>query len=107
MACGFEKIEKLQTEAVFGQMKEIFIGEGKNKKKLADNAENLWNQISTYARIHSKPENQSGRAWHLFKQITGQETKWQFTTAPTVEINANLYKKIQQMNIAFNKGTKR
>ena len=65
MACGYEKVSKQISEALPGHMKEIFIGEGKNKKKLADNAEHLWNQCCTYARIFSKPENQSGRAWHL------------------------------------------
>jgi hypothetical protein len=86
-------------------MKEIFIGEGANKKKLADNAEHLWNQICTYARYHSKPETQSGRAWHLFKQMTGQDTKWAFSKAPNVEITTNVVNKIRQMNVAFKKRT--
>ena len=101
MSCGFEKVGKILSEAVPGHMQEIFIGTGSNKKKLADNAEHLWNQVCTYARYHSKPENQSGRAWHLFKQITGQETQWQFSKAPSVEITKNVFNKIQQMNIAF------
>ena len=103
MACGYEHLSKQIEVALPGQMQEIFIGQGSKKKKLADSAEHLWNQISTYARHHSKPENQSGRAWYLFKQITGQETKWQFSTAPTVEINPNVFNKIQQMNIAYKK----
>jgi len=85
-------------------MKEIFIGEGKNKKKLADNAEHLWHQVVNYARIHSKPENQQGRAYHLFKKITGQDPTWKFTTAPTVEIGKNVFNKIQQFNMAWKKG---
>ena len=107
MACGYEKVVNTTTEALPGHMKEIFIGEGKNKKKLADNAEHLWNQVCTYARIHSKPERQSSRAWHLFKQITGQETMWSFIKAPTVEITTNVHNKIKQMNIAYKKGTAR
>lgn len=104
MACGYEKMAKQISVAVPGQMSEIFIGEGKNKKKLADNAEHLWNQVCTYARYHSKPDKQSGRAWHLFRQITGQETKWAFSSAPNVEITNNVYNKIRQMNIAYKKG---
>ena len=104
MACGYEKVSKQISEALPGHMKEIFIGEGKNKKKLADNAEHLWNQVCTYARIYSKPEKQSGRAWHLFRQITGQETQWSFQRAPQVEITRNVMNKIKQMNIAFKKG---
>lgn len=107
MACGYEKVSKQISDALPGHMREIYIGEGKNKKKLADNAEHLWNQICSYARFHSKPEKQSGRAWHLFKQMTGQETQWQFSRAPTVEISKNVYNKIQQMNIAFKRGTAR
>jgi len=104
MSCGFERVSKQMTEAVPGHMQEIFIGEGRNKKKLANSAQDLWNQVCTYARHHSKPETQSGRAWHLFKQITGRESEWKFTTAPSVEINRNVYNKIQQMNIAWKKG---
>lgn len=104
MACGYERVSKQVSVAVPGQMSEIFIGEGKNKKKLADNAEHLWNQVCTYARFHSKPDTQSGRAWHLFRQITGQETKWKFSSAPNVEITKNVYNKIRQMNIAYKKG---
>ena len=104
MACGFEKVSSQISEALPGHMKEIFIGEGKSKKKLADNAEHLWNQVCEYARHHSKPEKQSGRAWHLFRQITGQETQWSFQRAPQVEITRNVMNKIKQMNIAFKKG---
>jgi len=104
MACGFEKIEPALKEALPGQMTEIFIGEGKNKKKLADNAEHLWHQVCSYARHHSQPEKQSARAWHLYKKITGQETQWQFSKAPMVEISRNVHQKIQALNIAYKKG---
>ena len=107
MACGFEKVSTEVSKALPGHMQEIFMGEGKNKKKLADNAEHLWNQCCTYARIHSQPEKQSGRAWHLFKKITGQETMWQFSKAPNVEITKNVLNKIRQMNMAYAKGVQR
>jgi hypothetical protein len=106
MACGHERMSRQISEAVQGEMKEIFIGEGSNKKKLADNAQHLWNQICTYARHHSKPEVQSGRAWHLFKQITGQDTKWAFSTAPAAEINRTVINKITQLNISWKRGRK-
>jgi len=106
MACGHERVSRQIDDALPGQMKEIFIGEGSKKKKLADSAEHLWNQLCTYARFHSKPETQSGRAWHLFKKITGQETRWSFHKAPQVEISKNVYNKIQQMNIAYKRANK-
>jgi hypothetical protein len=100
-------MSKILSEALPGHMQEIFIGTGPNKKKLADNAEHLWNQICTYARHHSAPEKQSARAWHLFRDITGQETRWMFSKAPSVEITKNVFNKIQQMNIAFRKASKK
>lgn len=107
MGCGYERPSKQMEKALDGQMSEIFIGEGKNKKKLADNAEHLWHQVVAYARHHSAPEKQQGRAYHLFKKITGQDPMWKFTTAPAVEITRNVYNKIQQMNIAYKKGLQR
>lgn len=104
MACGHEKQSAPVTEALPGHMTEIFVGTGANKKKLADNAEHLWNQVSSYARIHSAPDKQSSRAWHLFKQITGHETLWAFSKAPTVEITNNVHNKIRQLNIKFSRG---
>jgi len=107
MACGYERPSKPTAESAPGHMTEIFIGEGKNKKKLADNAQHLWNQCVTYARIHSKPESQQGRAYHLFKKITGQDPMWKFTTAPTVEITRNVHNKIMSLNMAYKKGMQR
>ena len=107
MACGFEKVSQQISEALPGHMKEIFIGEGKNKKKLADNAEHLWQQVVTYARIHSKADSQQGRAYHLFKKITGQDPMWKFSTAPNVEISRNVIGKITNLNMAWKKGTQK
>ncbi len=104
MACGYEHVKQHTSAALPGHMQEITIGEGKNKKKLADNAEHLWHQCVAYAKHHSAPEKQQGRSYHLFKKITGQDPMWRFTTAPTVEITRNVYNKIQQMNIAYKKG---
>jgi superfamily II DNA or RNA helicase len=107
MGCGYERISQSISAPLPGHMQEIFIGEGKNKKKLANNAQDLWNQLCTYARYHSKPEAQSGRAWHLYKKITGQDSTWRFSTAPEVEITGNVHNKIKQLNIAWKKGVQR
>ncbi|CAB5220058.1 SSL2 DNA or RNA helicases of superfamily II [uncultured Caudovirales phage] len=103
MSCGFERVTAQISEALPGHMQEIFIGDGRGKKKLADNAQHLWDQISSYVKHHSKPEKQSARAWHLFKQITGQETKWAFSSAKEVEIGKNVFNKIRQLNIQWKK----
>ena len=107
MACGYEKPSRDLVDAQAGDMKEIFIGEGKNKKKLADSAEHLWHQVVSYAKVHSAPEKQQGRAYHLFKKITGLDPMWKFTTAPIVEISRNVHNKIQSMNMAYKKGMQR
>lgn len=104
MGCGYERVSEKVTSALPGHMQEIFIGEGKNKKKLANNAQDLWNQLCTYARHHSKVEAQSGRAWHLYKKITGQDSMWKFSDAPQVEIGRNVVNKITQLNMAWKKG---
>lgn len=104
MGCGYERPSKEMEKAIDGEMTEIFIGEGKNKKKLADNAEHLWHQVVAYAKHHSAPEKQQGRAYHLFKKMTGQDPMWRFTTAPIVEISRNVHNKIQSMNMAYKKG---
>jgi len=106
MGCGYERPAKAMEVALPGEMQEIFIGEGKNKKKLADNAEHLWNQVVRYAREHSQPEKQQGRAYHLYKKITGQDPIWKFSTAPNVEITKNVHNKIAQFNTAYRKANK-
>ena len=106
MGCGYERPAKAMEVALPGEMQEIFIGEGKNKKKLADNAEHLWNQVVRYAREHSQPEKQQGRAYHLYKKITGQDPIWKFSTAPNVEITKNVHNKIAQFNTTYRKANK-
>ena len=103
MACGYERVSREMTEALPGQMKEIYMGEGKNRKKLADNAQDLWNQVCSYARMYSAPEKQSGRAWHLYKDITGHEAPWSFRQAPTVQISNPTMNKIRALAIAWKK----
>jgi len=105
MGCGYERPAKIMEDAKHGIMAEIFIGEGKNKKKLADNAEHLWHQVVRYAREHSSTATQQGRAYHLFKKIAGYDPIWKFSTAPTVEITRNVHNKIQQFNTAYRKAT--
>jgi superfamily II DNA or RNA helicase len=106
MACGYEKQSPALKEALPGVMQEIFIGEGRGKRKLADNAEHLWNQLCSYARHHSTPDKQPGRAWHLYKQITGSEPGWRFSTAPVVPIERTVVNKITQLNMKWKKGRK-
>jgi DNA repair protein RadD len=101
MACGYEKQAPALVEALPGEMREVVLG----KKKLADDHRHLWAQVCTYARSHSKPEKQRGRAWNLYKNITGQTPSnlWSFETTPNVEITRNVRNKITSLNVAYSK----
>jgi hypothetical protein len=106
MACGYErKTQSAKVEALPGEMQEVFVGQGSRRKKIADSEKHLWEQCCSYARAHSMPEKQSGRAWHLFKKITGKDALWRFSTTPTVELTMTFHNKVQQLNTAFRKAT--
>ena len=101
MACVYEKQAPSLVETLPGEMREVVLG----KKKLADDHRHLWAQVCTYARSHSKPEKQRGRAWNLFRNITGQAPSnlWSFETTPNVEITRNVRNKITSLNVAYSK----
>lgn len=102
MSCGFEKQAPALVEAVPGEMQEVMLG----KKKLADDHSHLWAQLCTYARAHSAPEKQAGRAWHLFQKIIGSPPprSYQFASTPNTEITRNVQNKITSLNVAFSRG---
>ena len=101
MSCGFEKQAAALVEAVPGEMQEVMLG----KKKLADDHLNLWEQLCTYARAHSSPDKQAGRAWHLYQKITGQvpPKTYRFDMAKNAEITRNVRNKILSLNMAYSK----
>ena len=102
MSCGFEAKTQSLVEAQPGEMVEVMLG----KKKLADDKRHLWEQLSTYAKEHSSPDKQQGRAWHLYKAIVGNEPPkdWRVATTPEVAVTRNTLGKIKQMDIAFRAG---
>lgn len=102
MACGFEKPAPAIESATAGQMVEIAIGKGKSRKVLADSPAHLWGQVCAYARAHSAPEKQHGRAWHLFNEITGNQppSSWHISTTPDAPLLPAVASKIKSMNIA-------
>lgn len=102
MACGFEKPAAAIETSTAGEMVEIAIGKGKNRKVLADNPAHLWSQVCSYARAHSAPEKQHGRAWHLYREITGNQPprEWSISTTPDVPVTPAVASKIKSLNIA-------
>lgn len=101
MSCGFERQSAALVEHLPGEMREVMIG----KRKLADDQRHLWEQVCTYARAHSAPEKQSGRAWHLFKDMTGQDPpkSWRFEATPNAVITKVVMNQIKMKNIAYAK----
>lgn len=74
-------------------------------KKMGEDRSHVWAQVVAYARGHSAPEKQQGRAAHLYRDITGQwpPRAWHVSTTPVVEISRNVLNKIRSRNIAFSK----
>ncbi|MNY61195.1 hypothetical protein D3C86_1978530 [compost metagenome] len=83
-------------------MQEVVFG----KKKLAESKQHLYAQLVTYARAHSTPDKQKGRAAHLFKDITGgwPPADFSFDATPNVPIERNTANKIESLKLAFLKG---
>lgn len=101
ISCGFEPKSLSLVEHEPGEMREVMIG----KTKLADDRRHLWEQVCTYAKAHSAPEKQRGRASHLFKDMVGSwpPRDWDIDTTPNVVITRAVLNKIKQKNIAFTK----
>lgn len=99
MACGYEYKAPALVEAFPGEMREVTLG----KQKLAEDHKHLWQQVCTYARAHSLPEKQPGRAWHLYQKITGHAPpkSYRFHDTPNVEITRNVRNKITSLNMAY------
>lgn len=97
MSCGFEMQSPSLVEHEPGEMREVMIG----KKKMADDKRHLWDQVCTYARAHSAPEKQKGRASHLYRDMTGTWPKFSFESAENVPITRNVLNQIKAKNIAF------
>lgn len=105
IACGFEIQAPAMVEHLPGEMQEVRIG----KRKLADDSRHLWEQCVTYARAHSAPEKQKGRALIIYKDIMGvwPPRSWSFDATPNVEITRNVLNQIRSRDIAFAKARDR
>ena len=101
MSCGFEIVKASDVDHLPGHMREVMLG----KAKAADNQYHLWQQACSYARAHSQPEKQRGRASHIFKDIAGNwpPSEWSFDTTPDAEITRAVLNKIKSNNIRWNK----
>jgi len=101
--CGYTRVRINQVIDVPGELEEIKVG----KSKIADNAEQFYQMCCKYAREHSAPDKQYGRAYHLYLNIIGSKPKWDFDRTPSHDVSRAFMGKIQQQNIAFAKANKR
>jgi DNA repair protein RadD len=102
IACGHESKSASMVQVESGEMREVMLG----KKKLADDTRHLWDQLCTYAVGNSSPGKQRGRAWHLYKDMTGTEppANYTFDANANTPITKNVMNKIRSKNIAFSRG---
>lgn len=102
MSCGFEPKIAALVESLPGEMREVMLGD----KKLADNHRHLFAQLCSYAREHSAPEKQAGRAANLFKAITGDwpPSTYSINKVSAVAVERNTANKILSLDMAYRKG---
>ena len=98
------KARALEDSSI-GEMREIRIG----KKVLALDETDLWRQLCGYARAHSRPEKQSGRAANLFRNITGRwpPREFDFYTTEVAPVSNHTRNKIRSLDIAWREAQKK
>lgn len=101
LACGFEKSANVVEDTSAGVMQEIRIG----KKVAAANAQDLYQQLCSYARQYLRTEKKAGWAYYKFREITGQnpDRSWSFD-GPDVPITSATMNKLKSIRIAYIKG---
>lgn len=109
LACGFEKPTQALEDTTVGEMREISIGSGKNRKVLAADDFDLWRQVCGYARTYSKPERQEMRARNLFRNILGRwpPRDYNFYQTEPAPVGRNTRNKIKSLDIAWRAAQKK
>lgn len=102
MSCGYEKPVLSVMSETAGVMREVRIG----KNVIAADRHDLWRQLCMYVRSTGNPDTQSGRAYHLFKDITGDppQRDWRIESTENAPISRGTLSKIKSLRIAFIKG---
>lgn len=103
MACGFEIIKPSMIEHLPAEMRVLEMPVMTGKRQLAESHSSLWRQVCAYAAVHSAPEKQFGRAFNLYKSMTGMKPPSSFRFDPTGDLSGLVANKIRSMNIQFAK----
>lgn len=101
MSCGFEMRKAAMVEVQNGEMREVILGPGKAAQPVLD----IWQQACAYARAHSAPERQAGRAANIYREIVGTwpPRTWSFDQTQGMPITRDVLNKIRHANIRFAK----
>lgn len=101
--CGHVRPRRNQVISTPGELEEIRIG--KSKQKAASNARELYAMCCAYAREHSAPEKQKGRAAHIYKDIMGDwpPREFIFERTRSEPISNPVLNQIKRRNIAFSR----
>ncbi len=105
LKCGFEKRKGATVEAVAGEMRDMQFGRPITS---ADNYQ-LWQEVCYFARSSgSPPEKQPGRAFYLYRDITGHTPPREFVFATTEGIppSRKTQGKITSLKIAWRRSQK-
>lgn len=106
MSCGFTRQTSPDIQHAKGHLEEITLG----GKKLAENRRDLFNQLLSYARMHSVGiDKQLWRAKYLYRDIVGAfpPADWTFDNTPMVTPTAETVGKIRSLNIRRAKGAQK
>ena len=105
MMCGYESKKLPLLDKHGGLMQEVYFGEGDNKRKLASSFISLWSQLVGYARTHSMPDKAAGRAYHLYKALSGgKQPPKKFEDTMPINCSKNTLNEIWKLNAQFRKG---
>lgn len=101
MACGFEAEHKSNIIETAGSLHEITLGAAKTRFA----KRSIYEQACAYARAHSLPEKQRGRAAHIYKDLTGNwpPNQWRFDDTASAPIAREVMNQIKRHDIAFSK----
>jgi DNA repair protein RadD len=95
--CGHVRVRRNEVITLPGELHEIRIG----GEVAAETPFQLYQMCCWYARTHSNPDKQPGRAFYLYKGITGSQPEWDYESTPSALLSRPVQNKITQFNVAY------
>ncbi|MDR2365843.1 MAG: DEAD/DEAH box helicase family protein [Zoogloeaceae bacterium] len=103
MSCGYEKPAPERAENEAGEMVELQIG-GKAPKASREDKYTVWQEVCGYVRdTHKNPATAKGRAYYLFKEVTGKfpPNFWRFDHTEPKPTSLAVFNKIRSRQIKW------